>query len=432
MKTKTLSNRQSDGRLETPARRVSGLIPAICLAFLINSASVQAQTWSTVDDALGPAGEVVYQTTSDSAGNLFAAGTMRDATQRYHAVIMKSSDSGSTWGTVVDYPAVNDLAAPNGPGAVFRTITSADVGGERLLVATGFYRRVNRTGFTPQWLTIRSRDGGTSWETLDEYVHPLYYPSIPRDIAMDTSGNIYLVTLAKEGDAGTGNSRWLIRKGLATPGGMTWSMVGDFLYPDGYESDHGHEADGPTGVTCVGTSVFVVGGGGRTWTVRKSSNGGSTWPVVDTFRFSKNGISGAFDVAADSAGSVYVTGFSYKMGSQWFVRKGSNAGTNWSTVDQFSLPSGSYAEGRGITVDLNNNVHVTGMASSTQRNWVTRQRAATTGLWSTTDLFSPAANQTATGRAITADPLGNLFAAGYGTDSASVYHGWIIRGKLAP
>jgi hypothetical protein len=178
--------------------------------------------------------------------------------------------------------------------------------------------------------------------------------------------------------------------------------------------------------------VFVVGGGAQNWTVRKSSNGGSTWQVVDTFRFFKNGISGAFDVAGDSTGNVYVAGFSYKSGSQMFVRRSTNAGTTWTTVDQFNLPSGTYAEGRSIAIDRNNNVHVTGMASSSQLNWITRQRSAATGAWSTTDLFSLAPNQRSFGKTITADPLGDLFAAGYGYDAAGVYHGWIVRRKLAP
>ena len=64
--------------------------------------------------------------------------------------------------------------------------------------------------------------------------------------------------------------------------------------------------------------------------------------------------------------------------------------------------------------------------------WVTRQRSAATGTWSTTDLFSLAPNQTTFGKSIAADPAGNLFAAGYGYDAASVYHGWLVRRKLAP
>jgi hypothetical protein len=418
----------------TLVRRPTQVILALCLALFLSATTLQAQAWETIDDAEGATGEAVYQTTVDSAGNIFAAGYMRDAAQRFHAVIMKSSDRGATWETVVDYPAVNDVGAPNGPFAVFTSITSADVGGERHLVATGMNRRVSSPtlGLSALWLTIRSRDGGATWETLDEYAHPDYNSSLPRDMAMDANGNLYMVTLASGAQTGTGNSHWLIRKGLATAGGMVWSMVGDFSYPDGYDPDHGYEADGPTGVTCVGSSVFVVGGGGKTWTVRKSSNGGSTWQVVDSFRFFKNGISGAFDVAANSAGHVYVAGYSYKMGSQWFVRRSINGGSNWSTVDQFNLPSGIYAEGRGITVAPNGNIHVTGMASSTQLNWVTRERSAETGTWSTTDNFSLAPNQRSYGKSIAADPTGNLFSAGYGYDSAGVHHGWIMRRKPAP
>ena len=72
----------------------------------------------------------------------------------------------------------------------------------------------------------------------------------------------------------------------------------------------------------------------------------------------------------------------------------------WSTRSRvFRLSGGSYAEGKGIAIDANNNVHVTGMAASSQGkwNWVTRQRFAATGAWSTTDLFSLAANQDTVG-----------------------------------
>jgi hypothetical protein len=299
-------------------------------------------------------------------------------------------------------------------------------------------RRVNRPGFgfTIQWLTIRSRDGGATWETLDEYQHPSYASSgLPRDVAVDSNGNIYVVAMASEEPFSwpeIGDRHWLIRKGLATSGGMVWSTVGDFSYPLANDYDHDSSDDGPTGVACVGANVFVVGGALNTWTVRRSSNGGSTWQVVDSFRFFKNGISAAWDVAGDSAGNVYVSGYSYKQGSQLFVRRSTNGGTKWSTVDQFKLPGGSYAEGSGITVDANDNVHVIGMASTTQINWVARQRSAATGTWSTTDLFSLADGHTTWGTSITADPAGNLFGAGYGYDLDGVRHGWLVRRKLAP
>ena len=75
-----------------------------------------------------------------------------------------------------------------------------------------------------------------------------------------------------------------------------------------------------------------------------------------------------------------------------------------------------------MTIDSGNNVHVTGMAafSPGKWNWVTRQRSAATGTWSTTDTFSLSPNQDTVGRAITADPARNLFAAGSGTDAAGV------------
>ena len=411
------------------------VLPFIAATLLAISGATQAQTWDTVDDAEGATGEGVYKITSDGAGNIFAAGYLRDATQRYHGIVMKRSIGGTSWGIVADYPAVNDPAAPNGPFAGFTAIASADLpGGDRHLVVAGMDRRVSRPGIghRPQWLIIRSINGG-AWETLNEYLHPTYDSSLtPRDVAVDASGNIYVVGMAKVSVAGTGNSNWLIRKGLATTGGMVWSTVGDFSYADGYDSEHGFNADGACSVSCVGTNVYVAGGGGNSWVVRKNSNGGNSWAVVDSYRYNKQLKSHAHDIAADSAGNLYAAGFGNKLGRRWIVRTSTNGGSTWSTVDEFRLPSGSYGEANAIAIDTNNNVHVTGMASTTQVNWVTRQRSAATGTWTTSEVFSLAPNQTSWGKSITADPSGNLFAAGYGYDAGGVNHGWFVRRKQAP
>ena len=298
---------------------------------------------------------------------------------------------------MVDHPGVDDpppVPPGNSIAAGFHTIVSANVaGGGSHLVAAGVYRRGLRPGtfssYTPQWVIIRSRDGGANWETLDEYVHPTYTSVLtPRDVAVDATGNIYLVGMSPEYP----NSpyvtpyvcHWLIRKGVATAGVMTWSTVGDFAHGDGWDTSYGHgyDVDGASAVACVGTSVFVVGGGTHSWIVRKSSDGGSTWQVLDTYQYGKNLKSHVFDVAADSSGNVCVAGYAQKLGTRWIVRRLTNGGTKWRTVDDFRLSGGSYGEGRGITIDASNNVHVTGLAASSQGkwNWVTRQRTAATGV----------------------------------------------------
>jgi hypothetical protein len=69
---------------------------------------------------------------------------------------------------------------------------------------------------------------------------------------VDSNGNIYVVAMASEEPFSwpeVGNRHWLIRKGLATSGGMVWSTVGDFSYPLANDYDHDSSDDGPTAVT---------------------------------------------------------------------------------------------------------------------------------------------------------------------------------------
>lgn len=436
-------------RAQTLARRLPRLILALGVAVYASSAAIQAQTWETVDD-IPPAN--AYAITADSTRSIFVAGATKDETGRYHAIITKSSDGQPTWTTSADYPSLNDAFAPNGSAAWFGAIAAADVAnGEKHVVAAGRIKRVPfGNTYTGQWLIIRSKDAGTNWVTVDEYSHPTYSQlssaTGPRGVAVDTSGNIYvagsaeekIVTVKGKTTTTTTVNHWLIRKGVATADGtMAFTTVGDFAYPVSNEWERGNIY--PSGVACVGSNVFVVGGGGGSWHVRKSSDGGTTWPVVDSFRYDQRDTSHAFGIAADSAGNLYVAGLGGRVLQNtsrpyWVVRKGTGGGAGWTTVDQFQYLNGS-AQAYAVTVDRNDDVHVTGTAwtaSSSLRHWITRQRSAATGAWSTTEDFSMASNGYAQGSAITADPFGNLFAAGAASDSAGVAHNWLVRRKLAP
>lgn len=444
----------------SPAGRRSNLILVAGAALLATAASTQAQAWETIDDI--PFSARAFAVKADAAGNIFVAGSMRDAENRPTAVVMKSADGGQTWDNDPSTPDVDEpsdaISTTDQSLAEFRAMAAARVmTGENTfedhLVSVGKAKRVYAGpggSLTAPWLIRRSLDHGATWQMLDEFINPVYnhLPTYtgPFGVAVDSSGNIYVSGSAEErivtvkGKTTTTKNvvHWLIRKGVAAADGtVTWATVGDFAYPVsniGNYTDQWYSA-----VSCVGTNVFVVGAGGGSWRVRKSSDGGVTWAAVDTFRFSSSDNSYALGLAADSAGNVYVAGVGGRISQNtsnpsWIVRKGSPDGTGWVTVDQFLYSNGN-AQAAAVTVDSSNTVHVTGSgwtASSAMKRWITRQRSSATGLWSTTEDFSLATTGDAFGKAITADPFGNVFSAGRAIDAGAVQHGWLVRRKLVP
>jgi hypothetical protein len=454
----------------TPAKARPAL--ALCAALVAICAPTQAQTWETVDD-FPAATATAYAMAADNEGNIFVAGSTRDSANWPTAVVMKSSDGGQTWDNDPSTPEVDEMcdalpATDNSP-AYFaaisvRRVTTGGSTFEDQVVSAGRAGRVYGgppnplTGtLTSPWQVRRTRDGGSTWETVDQFVHPTYnqLPSYtrPRGVALGENGTIYVVgsveeritTTVKRNTVTSYVNHWLIRRGAPNfDGSLQWSTF-DFAFPVSLEQDR-VETVFPSAVTCVGNRVFVVGGGGLYWHVLQSNNDGLTWMVADNVRLGSSGSSHANAIAADSQGYLYVAGSHEQLVTtgqgknrttvlerSWLVRRGSPDGTNWSTIEQLVNPAGSSAAS-GVTADLSGDVHVTGYYQPASENarWITRQRSAATGAWSTTDDFSLASTDDAAGIAITADPFGDLFAAGSAYDSAGVRHGWLVRRTLAP
>jgi hypothetical protein len=160
--------------------------------------------------------------------------------------------------------------------------------------------------------------------------------------------------------------------------------------------------------------------------VRRSTDGGATWSNVDTFQLSSSKSSVAMGIGADSAGNLYVVGngSSASTGSHWIVRKSTNGGNSWTIVDDYQLVAGNPSEARCIAKDANGNLFVAGFSRGDWtgvgylNHWIVRKSAGSTDPWTTVNVLQNAGSA----NAIAADRFGNVFVGGGGTSG-----NWVIK-----
>jgi hypothetical protein len=169
------------------------------------------------------------------------------------------------------------------------------------------------------------------------------------------------------------------------------------------------------------------------WLVRRSTDNGLTWSTVDDF--SLGGLRNvAQGIAADAAGNVYVVGLASTSTSsygiyEWVVRKGVN-GTSWSTVDDFG--PGTSSQACGVIVHPSGAVYVTGNSLITSgktsfQAWTTRRTLDGGASWQTVDTFQLGNSSVAHGLGV--DLQGSLYAVGnaFETVRGKTRSHWIVR-----
>ena len=200
---------------------------------------------------------------------------------------------------------------------------------------------------------------------------------------------------------------------------QTWQTVDDFQYAPGYDAGNAGLAFAPNG------TLFACGDGTDTSgvdhaLVMASADGGNTWSApLDDFVYP--GSTQTFynaGIAADAAGNLYVAGTAYDSASwtnHWIVRRSTDGGASWSTVDAFT-PGGFTTEADAITVDAADNVYVVGVADYNTGNsyWTVRKGVGGTA-FATVDSIPKGGGFT--GSAITAlavfvHPTAGVFVAG--------------------
>jgi len=90
------------------------------------------------------------------------------------------------------------------------------------------------------------------------------------------------------------------------------------------------------------------------------------------------------------------------------VRKSTDAGYSWTTVDDYQIIANNSTQARCIASDANGNLFVAGSGAG---KWIVRKGAGGTGPWTTVDVFQNGSAAT-TPNAIAADSFGNIFIGG--------------------
>jgi hypothetical protein len=334
-----------------------------------------------------------------------------------------------------------DHVFPAGEGRHITAFTAADVatstGVERHLIAAGN----DKDDVAGGWLVRRSIDQGATWNVLVRSIDGSPYYG-PRGVAVDSGGSIYVAGQTRGKSGSSLVSRWLIRKGQrSNTGTYAWRTLSTAF--DGIA----------TAIVCAGSNVYVAGYTNKhVWQVRKSTDGGSTWALVDNYNLNAGAITSRMTV--DGAGNPIVTGWEHQKSTLpdgrsleerfWIVRKGTASGTQWQTIDSFALPRTPRSTGstslfgrsnwaKGVAVDLHGTIFVTGVgvADADGQHWITRRLAAGSTEWTIDDDFKVPNSGDMQGDAITVDAAGNTFASGMWNRS-SERRSWIVRRNLAP
>jgi hypothetical protein len=319
---------------------------------------------------------------------------------------MASADGGSTWSAPLDDFVYPGSTTRDDGGIVADSAGNLYVAGRYYLSSGPIYRFVRR-----------STDGGATWSIVDtvSFSGLSAFPLAGNQICADVAGNVYVTGLA----LGT----WTVRKGI---GGTSFSTV-DTFQPSGSQANAVF-AHPTLGVFAAGYGAITVKNGStQVWVVRRSLDGGATWSTVDTFGTGAN----AYALGADGHGNLYGLGSTTETSkgssaTHWIIRRSSNGGSTWSTVDDFLLTAGGNCAAMAFAADSAGNLFVAGDANMNQTptHWVVRESFGATGAWTTVDDFP--SDSGARPHAIAADAFGKVFVGGQATPASGGMQ-WIVR-----
>ena len=222
--------------------------------------------------------------------------------------IIRSVDDGLNW---------NETYSNSSPSSEGITLVETS----NSLMAFGSF-----DGKPLQIVNLRSTDAGATWSNRSVIYHRENLFTYIADFKVDRLGNLW-ATGDLELIDDTYLTPWSVIK--STDNGSSW--IDSDLFT-------GTTSDGVAGAIAIGplNEVYVAGYIDGNDVIKKSTDSGANWSVVDT----NSGVQSlSKKMAVDSNGNVFMSG-TISSGSQTILRKGTLNGSSWNTVVTFPIEPG--------------------------------------------------------------------------------------------
>jgi len=116
-----------------------------------------------------------------------------------HVIVRKSTDSGSSWNTVLDYQ--------------FNSSQSTWVADNPVMIDDWDRIYIGANGrdssAIEHWQVLRTSDGGVNWETIDDFEYVTGKSCLITSLGKDSGKNVYATGRCNDG---TSIRHWLARK----------------------------------------------------------------------------------------------------------------------------------------------------------------------------------------------------------------------------
>lgn len=369
--------------------------------------------WATVSDyPLGGSSGFSRAMAADSAGNVYSVGDISNNSNLVVGFVREKPAGSSSWSTIEQYK-YNDGTGANFYGA------AADAKGDLFVSGMG--------GASNHWIVLEKPAGQSTFKLIDDIGSKTQASSTSGNaqaICVDGSGNVFaagaLIVSTTNNRMTTTTVDWVVRELAA--GKSAFVTIDSVASTSAAAASITSINSGPNaGLYAAG---HLTTGSSNYWAVRKSSDGGATWNTVDLTSFQSTRAAGAHSITADSAGNLFVAGIGTPSGTttHWMVRESNDGGGSWTTVDDYQIVAGSTAYAWSTASDSTGNVYVTGWANdpSASSHWIVRTNVG--GNWHTIDDYQLAAGKTADASSVVVDHAGNVYAAGEALDAFSGTH----------